>query len=114
MLQKTPKKYFQKEKVYSSPRFSGIYSATKTRDLRAVRDPSILGNFPSIFQSRYAEFRGIRVLQKKPKKYFERGKVYSSLRFPGIYSVMKTRDLRAVVRSFNLRQFFSIFPVMLC
>ena len=95
MLQKNPKKYFQKEKVYSSPRFSGIYSATKTRDLRAVRDPSILGNFPSIFQSRYAEFRGIRVLQKTPKKFFQKEKYYPSLRFPGIYSATKTRDLRA-------------------
>ena len=94
MLQKTPKKYFQKEKVYSSPRFSGIYSATKTRDLRAVRDPSILGNFPAFFQSRYAEFRGIRVLQKTPKKYFQRENKYSSLRFPGIYSATKTRDFR--------------------
>ena len=94
MLQKTPKKYFQKEKVYSSPRFSGIYSATKTRDLRAVRDPSILGNFPSIFQSRYAEFRGIRVLQNPPKK-IQKEKYYPSLRFPGIYSATKTRDLRA-------------------
>ena len=45
---KKTQKYFRREKIYSSLRFQGIYSATKTHDLRAVRDPSILDNFPAI------------------------------------------------------------------